>query len=83
MLFLFDDKNYLQFWMKDTLIPLEIIFIDGCKIVDVQSMPVEKDPQNPQTIYRSKEPADKAIEINENSFSKETIGQEIDQLCKI
>jgi uncharacterized membrane protein (UPF0127 family) len=28
MLFIFEEKGYVNFWMKDTLIPLDIIFID-------------------------------------------------------
>lgn len=82
MLFIFDKSDYLQFWMKDTLIPLQIIFVKGCTIVDVQEMAIEEDPQNPKTIYRSKQPADKAIEVNPKKFSTNIVGQEIDRLCK-
>ena len=28
MLFIFDDESILSFWMKDTLIPLDMIFVD-------------------------------------------------------
>lgn len=81
MLFIFDNRDYLQFWMKDTLIPLKIIFIDGCKIVDIQDMAVEGEPKNPKTIYRSRELADKAIETNLNTFSDNIVGDEISALC--
>ncbi|MBP9050575.1 MAG: DUF192 domain-containing protein, partial [Alphaproteobacteria bacterium] len=33
MLFVFDDLTPAQFWMKDTLIPLDMVFIDGMGVV--------------------------------------------------
>jgi len=29
MLFVFEEPKHVDFWMKDTLIPLDIIFIDS------------------------------------------------------
>ncbi len=81
MIFYFDKPDYLSFWMKDTLIPLQIIFVNGCEIVDIQEMAVESDPTNPQKTYKSKMIADKAIELNANSV-QEYIGQKINNLCK-
>jgi uncharacterized membrane protein (UPF0127 family) len=81
MIFYFDKLDYQQFWMKDTLIPLQIIFVNGCEVVDIQEMEVEKDPVNPQKLYRSSAPADKAIELSSNSVSKNLIGQKIKELC--
>jgi len=81
MVFLFDGKAIQSFWMKNTLIPLQILFIDGCKIVDEQEMKVEKDPSNPVSFYVSKSPADKAIELNSNILPENILGQEIDGLC--
>ncbi len=62
MLFVFDEEKTLTFWMKDTLIPLDILFIDkNWKIVDIQTM--DRCLQEPCPIYRSKEPAQYALEI--------------------
>lgn len=82
MIFYFDKPDYLQFWMKDTLIPLQILFINNCQIVDIQEMPVEPDPTNPKIIHKSKFPADRAIEINPQSVPKNSVGQNIPELCK-
>jgi len=82
MLFVFDQKENLDFWMKDTLIPLQIIFIDGCKVVDVQEMSVESDLANPASHYISQLPADKAIELNSKSIKNNIIGEEIKELCQ-
>lgn len=46
MLFLFPEQRVLSFWMKDTLIPLDIIFFDGLgRVVSSTGMvPCEADP---------------------------------------
>ena len=47
MLFLFPDTNAHSFWMKNTLIPLDMIWIDaGSRVVDVRANvpPCEADP---------------------------------------
>jgi uncharacterized membrane protein (UPF0127 family) len=82
MLFIFDQKDYPQFWMKDTPIPLQLLIIDGCRIVDLIEMEKEKDPSNPQKIYKSSQKADKAIELNTATFNRSIIGKEIKDLCK-
>lgn len=39
MLFVFDEQDYLSFWMKDTNIPLSIAFIDkNWNVVDIRDM---------------------------------------------
>ena len=47
MLFLFPDTDVHSFWMKDTLIPLDMIWIDeGSRVVDVKANvpPCKADP---------------------------------------
>ena len=45
MAFVYDDPTTGSFWMKDTLIPLSIAFVDGERIVAIEEMtPCETDP---------------------------------------
>lgn len=63
MLFVFPSPQILQFWMKDTLIPLDMIFIDkDKKIINiVTALPTKELP-----IYRSTRPALYCLELNAN-----------------
>lgn len=65
MLFIFPDEKIREFWMKDTLIPLEIMFIDTKgRINEIVAMkPCAPDNQT-CPVYTSKEPARFAIEVN-------------------
>lgn len=65
MLFVFPDEKIREFWMKDTLIPLEIIFI-GTKgrINEIISMEPCLLETELCTIYTSKNPARFAVEVN-------------------
>jgi uncharacterized membrane protein (UPF0127 family) len=68
MLFVFEEEQELSFWMKNTLIPLSIAFMDSeGRIVDIQDMkPLDDDPPS----YVSAEPAQYALEVNQGFFEE-------------
>ncbi len=74
MLFIFDRESVLSFWMKNTLIPLSIAYINkDCAIIDIQQMqPADKNDLNPKT-YPSKAPALYALETNINWYKNNNI----------
>lgn len=70
MLFVYTEERTLSFWMRNTLIPLDIAYIDReGRIVDVQQM----EPQDPTT-YPSAAPAMYALEMNQGWFEKNGVG---------
>lgn len=73
MLFMFEQSQPLTFWMKDTLIPLDIIFFDyqGKVIGSDQMVPCEEDPC---LRYTSSGPANSALEVNAGFVAEHGIG---------
>jgi hypothetical protein len=66
MLFIFDTTRHLGFWMKNTLIPLDIAFADDNGIiVDIQRMA----PLDTTTGHVSSAPARYAVEANLGWFA--------------
>ena len=64
MLFIFDEPAYQSMWMKNTLIPLSVAFIDGDgRILNILDM----EPQTLDT-HTSAGPARYAIETNKGWF---------------
>lgn len=69
MLFIFEEEGYHSFWMKDTLIPLSIAFIDRegriVKIVDMKPLTLRSHPPPKPILY--------ALEMNQGWFSQNGI----------
>lgn len=66
MLFVFDDSEERYFWMKNTVIPLSIAFMDEKGIIlNILEMP----PETEQT-FPSAGPAKYALEMNTGWFSQ-------------
>lgn len=63
MLFIFDSVGQYDFWNKNTLIPLDLIYIRNGIIVEIGQLPIGTQNQNP-TIYQPKQLADMVLEIN-------------------
>jgi uncharacterized protein len=68
MLFVFPREQQLSFWMKDTLIPLSIAYIDSKgRITDILDMkPLDDKPPH----YVSSEPVQYALEVNQGFFEE-------------
>jgi uncharacterized membrane protein (UPF0127 family) len=68
MLFVYPEEQRLSFWMKNTLIPLSIAYIDSKRrVVDIQDMkPLDDEPPS----YVSADPAQYALEVNRGFFKK-------------
>ena len=71
MLFLFPVKVQTGFWMKGTLIPLDIAFISDQQITEIRSMtPCTRDPcpsTTPAAGY------DSALEVNAGAFARDGV----------
>ncbi len=79
MLFIFENPSVQAFWMKNTLIPLDMIFIDENKmIINIETaLPCTSDPCQ---IYTSKRPALYVLEVNAGFAEKNNIatGDEVE-----
>lgn len=65
MLFMYDYPRPYGFWMKETLIPLDMIWIRDGKVVDMaENVQVEEDPSSPTKTYSPKEAAVWILEAN-------------------
>ncbi|MFB6191083.1 MAG: DUF192 domain-containing protein [Candidatus Nanohaloarchaea archaeon] len=75
MLFVYPDEKERVFWMKNTYIPLDIIFVDSNRtVVDIDRAEPEPDtPEEELTRYRSSGPAKYVIEANQGFARKNGI----------
>lgn len=64
MLFVFEEKGTYDFWMKKMNFPIDIIFIDDNKVVDIKknAQPVSEDETNPP-IYSPNSPVNYVLEV--------------------
>jgi uncharacterized membrane protein (UPF0127 family) len=71
MLFVYPDEQERSYWMKNTLIPLSIAYIDSeGRIVDILDMkPLDDKPPH----YNSSEPVQYALEVNQGFFEKKGV----------
>lgn len=63
MLFVFDEASVRSFWMKHTLIPLDILFFDADGLF-VSRAAMEPCTADPCALYPSAAPARYALEVN-------------------
>jgi len=70
MLFIFEEEQHLNFWMKNTLIPLDIAYINKNGIINEIFHMKELDVS---VTYNSIKPAMYALEVNSGWFSRHDI----------
>lgn len=68
MIFVYEEEAPRAFWMKNTLIPLDIIFLDSQKrIINIEeAYPEPGTPVSELERYRSDRPAKYVIEVKQN-----------------
>jgi uncharacterized membrane protein (UPF0127 family) len=74
MLFVFERKQKLSFWMKNTVIPLSIGFFDeNGEFIHAREMTVPSVMESNPPSYQSRGPALYALEMNTGWFTKNKI----------
>ena len=65
MLFIYPSERIIKLWMKNTLIPLSVAFLNkNKKIINIEKM----EPNQTKVIYTSKDLALYAVEVNRGWF---------------
>ena len=70
MVFIFKPKTKVTFWMKDTLIPLDMIFIDRGRIVEIVKSAL---PNQTDILYPSDYAVTEVVEVNGGYSDKHNI----------
>jgi uncharacterized protein len=69
MLFIFEREEYVAFWMKNTFIPLDMIFISSNGTINEIKENIQPCLAEPCEIYKSIYPVKYVLEVNAN-FSR-------------
>jgi uncharacterized membrane protein (UPF0127 family) len=73
MWFVFEDAQRLSFWMKNTLLPLSIAFVDAAGVIgDIQDMNPPQ-PGGDIPIILSRSEAKYALEVNQGFFRRHNL----------
>jgi uncharacterized membrane protein (UPF0127 family) len=74
MLFLFDKPDFYSFWMNNMKFPIDIIFINGNRVISVVSnAPAPSSSNEDLQIYKPSSESDKVLEINAGLAEKYNI----------
>lgn len=77
MIFVFEHDLMHSFWMKNTLIPLDMVFIDSTGIV-VDVLHADPCTYDPCEHFRPQKEAKYVLEVNKNTFDKDLIGKKVE-----
>lgn len=73
MLFVFEKAAIYRFWMPDMHFPLDMIWIDQGRVVDISAdVPITFDPRNPR-FYSPRKPARYVLEVNAGFSARNNI----------
>ncbi|MBC7405913.1 MAG: DUF192 domain-containing protein [Candidatus Parcubacteria bacterium] len=74
MLFIYPTPDLRTFWMKDTLVPLDIIFLDS----DFRVINISSDTKTNQTdeVYNSSQPAQYILEVPANWSKNQSLSKD-------
>ena len=77
MIFVFEQDLMHSFWMKNTLIPLDMVFIDSNSVV-VDVLHADPCESEPCEHFRPQKEAKYVLEVNKNTFDENLIGQKVE-----
>lgn len=74
MIFTFEKPDYHAFWMKGMKFPIDIIFLDGNKVITFYTdVPPPTDASEDLMLYQPDEPSNRVIELNAGEAEKAKI----------